>query len=210
MTRKSSASHRRSSPKLSPAAARTTLMRSSRATFEMVALRAMFALDVADNGLDSRATLHLATNGSGDAADLARDPDPEPMRVLVTMMPLCRVDAASLHAGELLHVGNDKAERAPVEEIAMQCLGKEEELSALRRRQRVAILTLQPTRKERGLCPCRCALPPAHVTHRSLDRADADPGCAPRCTKPKQWAQASLQHCIITNLADEREYSSRS
>ncbi len=53
------------------------------------------------------------------------------MRVVVTMMPLCRVDAARLHAGELLHVGNDKAERVPVEEIAMQCLGKEEELSAL-------------------------------------------------------------------------------
>ncbi len=94
--------------------------------------------------MDSRATLHLATDGSGDAADLARDPDPEPMRVVVTMAPLCRVDAARLHAGELLHVGNDKAERVPVEEIAMQCFGKEQELSALRRRQGVPILTLQP------------------------------------------------------------------
>ena len=44
------------------------------------------------------------------------------------------MDAASLHAGELLHVGDYGAERVPVEGIAMQCLGMEHELSAFRGR----------------------------------------------------------------------------
>src|SRR6478736_9507678 len=51
------------------------------AAFEIVALHAVLGLDVTDDGLDSRAALHLATDGSCDAADLPRDPDPEPMRV---------------------------------------------------------------------------------------------------------------------------------
>jgi hypothetical protein len=42
----------------------------------------VLGLGVADDGLDSRATLHLATDGSRDPADLARGPDPEPMRWL--------------------------------------------------------------------------------------------------------------------------------
>lgn len=68
----------------------------------MVAVHAVFALHAADDGLDSHATLHLATDGSGDAADLTRDPGPEPMRVLMTTIPFVDVNAASLHAGELL------------------------------------------------------------------------------------------------------------
>ena len=63
------------------------------------------------DGLDSRATLHLATDGSRDAADLPRDPDPEPMRVVVAAIPFVDVDATSLHAGELRHVGDHGAER---------------------------------------------------------------------------------------------------
>ena len=46
------------------------------APLEIVAVHAVLGLDVADDGLDSRATLHLATDGSRDAADLTRDPDP--------------------------------------------------------------------------------------------------------------------------------------
>jgi len=79
-------------------------------------------------------TLHLTTDGRGDAADLTGDPDPEPMRVVVTAIAFVDVDAARLHAGELLHVGNDGAERVPVEGITMQGFGMEHELSALRRR----------------------------------------------------------------------------
>jgi hypothetical protein len=53
-------------------------------SLEMIAIHAVLGLDVADDGLDSRATLHLATDGSCDAADPTRDPNPEPMRVIVT------------------------------------------------------------------------------------------------------------------------------
>ena len=56
------------------------------------------------------------------------------MRVVVTAIPFVGVDAASLHAGELLHIGDHGAERVPVEGIAMPCLGMEHELPALRRR----------------------------------------------------------------------------
>jgi hypothetical protein len=103
-------------------------------SLEIIPVHAVLGLDVADDGLDSRATLHLATDGSRDAADLPRDPDPEPMRVIVAAIPFVDVDAASLHAGELLHVGDHGAKRVPVEGIAMQGLGVEHELSALRRR----------------------------------------------------------------------------
>lgn len=104
------------------------------APLEIVAVHAVLGLDVADDGLDGRATLHLAADGSRDAADLTRDPDPEPMRVIVAAIPFVDMDAASLHASELLHVGDHGAERVPVEGIAMQGLGMEHELSAFRRR----------------------------------------------------------------------------
>src|SRR5712671_3530929 len=74
------------------------------AAFEIVAVHAVLGLDVADDGLDSRATLHLAADGSRDAADLPRDPDPEPVRMVVAAVSFVDVDAASLHAGEPFHV----------------------------------------------------------------------------------------------------------
>src|SRR6185437_10130209 len=106
----------------------------AKAALEIVAVHAVFGLDVADDGLDGRATLHLTTDGRGDAADLTGDPDPEPMRVVVTAIAFVDVDAARLHAGELLHAGNDGAEGVPVEGVTMQGFGMEHELSALRRR----------------------------------------------------------------------------
>jgi hypothetical protein len=54
--------------------------------------------------------------------------------MVVAAIPFVDVDAASLHAGELLHVGDYGTERVPVEGIAVQGLGVEHELSALRRR----------------------------------------------------------------------------
>lgn len=56
------------------------------------------------------------------------------MGVVVAAVPFVNMDAASLHAGELFHVGDHGAERVPVEGIAVQCLGMEHELSALRGR----------------------------------------------------------------------------
>ena len=58
------------------------------AALEIVAVHAVLGLDVADDGLDSRTTLHLASDGGRDAADLPRDPDPEPVRMVVAAVPL--------------------------------------------------------------------------------------------------------------------------
>lgn len=66
------------------------------AAFEIVALHAVLCLDVTDNGLDRCTTFHLAPDRSRDAADLPRDPDPEPMRVVVDAVPFADMDAARL------------------------------------------------------------------------------------------------------------------
>lgn len=95
------------------------------ASLEIIAIQAVLGLDVADDGLDSRATLHLVTDGSCDAADLTRDLNPEPMRVIVTAIPFVDVDTASLHAGELPDIGDHGTERVPIEEIATQGFGVE-------------------------------------------------------------------------------------
>src|SRR5882724_8042305 len=77
MARKSSASHRRSGPKLKPAAARTALTPVADAAFEIVSVHAELGLNLADDGLDTRTTLHLESGGSCDTADLPPDPDPK-------------------------------------------------------------------------------------------------------------------------------------
>lgn len=56
--------------------------------------------------------------------------------------PFVDMDAARLHASELLRIGDHGAERVPVEGIAVQCLGMEHELSAVWEVTGVAILTL--------------------------------------------------------------------
>ena len=66
------------------------------------------------------------------------------MRVVVTAIPFVDVDTASLHAGELLHVGDHGAERVPVEGIAMQCLAWSTNCPPFGDVTGVAILTLQP------------------------------------------------------------------
>lgn len=68
------------------------------AVLEVVAVHAGLGLDAADDVLDSRTTLHLAPDGSRDAADLPRDPDPEPVRMVVATVSIVDEDAASLHA----------------------------------------------------------------------------------------------------------------
>ena len=86
---------------------------------------------MADDGLDGGAALHLAPDGGGDAADLAADPDPELVRMVVAAIALVDMDAAGLDAGELLEVGDDGPQRVAVEGIAVQRLGMEHELAAL-------------------------------------------------------------------------------
>src|SRR6266851_721783 len=58
------------------------------AALEIVTVHAVLGLHVADDGLDGGAALHLATDGGGDAAHLAADPDPELVRVVMAAIAL--------------------------------------------------------------------------------------------------------------------------
>ena len=91
----------------------------------------MLGLDVADDGLDGGPASHLAADGLGDPAHLARDPDPELVRVVVAAVALVDVDAPNLDAGQLLHLGDNGAEGVAVVGIAVQRLGVEHELATL-------------------------------------------------------------------------------
>ena len=86
---------------------------------------------MADDRLDGSAAPHLAADRGGDPADLAGDPDPEPVRVIVAAIPLVDVDAAGLDAGEFFQIGDDGAQRVAVIGIAMERLGMEDELATL-------------------------------------------------------------------------------
>ena len=91
----------------------------------------MLGLEVADDWLDGGSALHFAADGLGDAADLAADPDPELVRMVVAAIPLVDMDAAGLDAGQRLDPGDDRAEGMPVEGIAVQRLRMQHELAAL-------------------------------------------------------------------------------
>ena len=84
---------------------------------------------MADDRFDGSAAPHLAADRGGDPADLAGDPDPEPVRVIVAAITLVDVDAAGLDAGELLQIGDDGTEGMAIIRIAMQRLGVEDELA---------------------------------------------------------------------------------
>lgn len=99
---------------------------------------------MADDRLESRATLHLATDGSGDAADLTRDPDPEPVRVVVAAVPFVDMDAASLYAGELLHVGEYGPSVCPSKGLPCSALAWSTNCPPFGDVRGVAMLTLQP------------------------------------------------------------------
>ena len=82
----------------------------------------MLGLEVTDHRLDRGAALHLAADGLGDAADLAGDPDPESVGIVVAAIALVDVDALDLDTGCLLQIGDDRAERVAVKGIAVQAL----------------------------------------------------------------------------------------
>src|SRR5260221_3328343 len=58
---------------------------------------------MADDRLDGGSALHLAADRLGDAADLAADPDPELVRMVMAAIALVDVDAAGLRPGQVLH-----------------------------------------------------------------------------------------------------------
>ena len=66
------------------------------AALEMVATHSVVVLEMADHRLDGGTTPHLAADGFGDAANLAADPDLEPVGIVVAAIALVAVDAAAL------------------------------------------------------------------------------------------------------------------
>jgi len=80
----------------------------------------MIILEMADHGLDGGATAHLATDGFGDPADLAADPDLEPVRIVVTAIALVAMDAAHCGTCELFEIGDDGTERVAVIRISSE------------------------------------------------------------------------------------------
>jgi hypothetical protein len=88
----------------------------------MVAIHAVFGLEMADERLDRGSAFHLSADGSGDAPHLAADPDPELVRMVVAAIALVDMDAAGLDAGEPLQIGDDGTEGVAVEGIAVQRL----------------------------------------------------------------------------------------
>ena len=71
----------------------------------------MVVLEMADYGLDGSSASHLAANDFCDAADLAANPDPEPVGIVVAAIALVAVDAARCDTCELLEIGDDGTER---------------------------------------------------------------------------------------------------
>src|SRR5258707_655239 len=98
------------------------------ATLEMVAAHAVLGLEMTDDRLDRGSALHLAADGFGDVADLAADPNPELVRMIVAAIAL--MDAAGLDAGQPLQIGDDRPEGVAIERIAVQRLGMEDKLAA--------------------------------------------------------------------------------
>src|SRR5277367_755029 len=92
----------------------------------------MVVLEMADHGLDGGPTPHLAADGFGDTADLAADPDLESIGIVVAAIALVAVDAAHGNTGELFEIGDDRSERVAVIRVAVQRLGVQHELAALR------------------------------------------------------------------------------
>ena len=93
----------------------------------------MVVLEMADHGLDGRPAPHLAADGFGDAADLAGDPDPEPVGIVVAAIALVTMDAVHRDTCELFEIGDDGTERVAVIGVAVQRLGVQHELPALGR-----------------------------------------------------------------------------
>ena len=88
---------------------------------------------MADHGLDGGAAAHLAADGFGDPADLAADPDLEPIGIVVAAIALVGEDAADRNTCELFEIGDDGTERVAVIRVAVQSLGVQHELPALGR-----------------------------------------------------------------------------
>lgn len=95
------------------------------ASLEIVAVHAVLGLDMADDGFDGGAALHLAFDGRGCAAHLAGDPDPEFVRMVVAAIAAVDMAAFDLDTSHLLDAGEGGVECMAVERVAMQRPGVE-------------------------------------------------------------------------------------
>lgn len=86
---------------------------------EMIAVHAVFGLQVAEHGFDGGAAPHLALDGSDGAADLAGDPDTELVRMVVPTIALVDVAAFHLDAGHALDIRDRGAEGVAVVWVAV-------------------------------------------------------------------------------------------
>jgi len=96
----------------------------------MVAAHSVVVLEMADHGPDGGATPHLAADGFDDTANLAADPDLEPVGIVVAAIA---ADAARCDTRELFEIGDDGTERVAVIGIAVQGLGMQHKMPAFGR-----------------------------------------------------------------------------
>jgi hypothetical protein len=78
----------------------------------------MVVLEMADHGLDGSSASHLAANDFCDAADLAANPDPEPVGIVVAAIALVAVDAADSNTCELFEISDDGTIVTPISAFA--------------------------------------------------------------------------------------------
>ena len=74
----------------------------------------MVVLEMADHGLDGGAAAHLAADGFGGPADLAADPDLEPVGIVVAAIALVADGRGHCDTCELFEVSDDGTERVAV------------------------------------------------------------------------------------------------
>jgi hypothetical protein len=67
----------------------------------------------------------------GNPADLAADPDLEPIGIVVAAIALVAVDAAHRNSCEFFEIGDDRTEGGAVIWVAVQRFGVQHELAAL-------------------------------------------------------------------------------
>ncbi len=93
------------------------------AALEVIAAHTVLGLEVADDRLDRGAALHLAADRTGDATDLAGDPDPELVRMVVAAIAAIDMNAAGFDPGQLFQFGDHWGQSVAVKRVVVECLG---------------------------------------------------------------------------------------
>src|SRR4051812_48501820 len=145
----------------------------------MVTAHSVVVLEMADHRLDGGATPHLAADGFGDAANLAADPDLEPVGIVVAAIALVAVDAARCDTCELFEIGDDGRACGRHRDCRAGPWHAARTARLWARWQAWQSRLCSQTRKVPGPCLCRCTPPRGRATSRPWDRADAAPDGEP-------------------------------